>query len=140
MRFQIPESKKLIHETELTVQWQDVGALGYVDSTAFARFLEDVRLDWLQSIGAPPRSGQVGPVIASSFMSFLTPLRFGDRLKARLFSASPARTSFSTFTTVANVSAPHVTQGEGGAVIVWYDPLASRPCELPAWLRALLSR
>ena len=49
MRIEIPEEKKLVHESIIPVRWGDMDALGHVNNAVYFRYIEQARVNWLDS-------------------------------------------------------------------------------------------
>lgn len=139
MRFEIPENKKHVHDMIIPVRWGDMDALQHVNNTVYFRFLESVRVEWLRTQGAFKPLADEGPVVVNAFCNFLKQVTYPADLVARLYVASPGRSSFDTFTTLACTDQPDVICAAGGATVVWanYNEQSSRP--LPEWLKAAVS-
>ncbi|MFX1677917.1 acyl-CoA thioesterase [Mitsuaria sp. CC2] len=133
MRFELPEDKKLVHETRIPIRWGDMDAMGHVNNTVYFRYLEIVRVEWLDSLGHPPSPDGQGPVIVNAFCNFHRPLAYPGEILAKHYVSNPGRSSFDTWITLERLDEPAVIYASGGATTVWQDGLASaclrvRPC------------
>ncbi len=45
MRIEIPEDKKLVHESIISVRWGDMDALGHVNNAVYFRYIEQARVN-----------------------------------------------------------------------------------------------
>ena len=131
--------RKFLHTSLCPIRWGDMDAMGHVNNTIYFRYMETVRLEWLFKIGAGPNPGGFGPVIVNAFCSFIRQLEYPGDVLARHYVASPGRSSFDTFITLARVDAPGLIHAEGGATTVWTDFKAQKSAALPDWLRALVA-
>lgn len=138
MRFELPEHKKLIYETRIPIRWGDMDAMGHVNNAVYFRYLEIVRIDWMQSLGVPPDPDGSGPVIVNAFCNFLRQLEYPGELLARFYVAKPGRSSFETYTTLERCDRPGQVHASGGAKVVWADSKTQRSVPLPDWIRPLL--
>ncbi|WP_298234834.1 thioesterase family protein [uncultured Azohydromonas sp.] len=139
MRFDLPELKQPVFEMRIPIRWGDMDALGHVNNTVYFRYLEIVRVEWLQSHNVAPAPGGSGPVVVNAFCNFLRQLEYPGELLARLYVGNPGRTSFETYTTLERVDRPGEIAASGGAKVVWADPATKRSVPLPDWLRALMA-
>jgi len=109
--------------------------MGHVNNTVYFRYLETIRIEWLNSLGggAPDPNGQ-GPVIVNAFCNFIRQLEFPGELLAKHYVANPGRTSFDTFITLERTDQPGVLYASGGATTVWIDFPQQKSVALPEWL------
>ncbi len=138
MRFDLPAIKKLVHESLIPIRWGDMDAMGHVNNTVYFRYMEVVRLDWLQSIGAVSHPNGECPVIVNAFCNFTKQLEYPGTVRARHYVAQPGRTSFETYVTLEREDEPGNVYASGGATTVWVDFPKGRSVPLPDWLRAII--
>ena len=138
MRFDIPERKKLTLEMTIPIRWGDMDAMGHVNNTVYFRYLEVIRIEWLQRVGALPNPTGCGAVIVNTFCNFHKQLEHPGDIFARHYVADPGRSSFDTFITLERSDAPGVICASGGAKTVWVDFPKQRSLQLPDWLRQLV--
>ncbi len=139
MRFELPEHKKLTHETVIPIRWGDMDAMGHVNNAAYFRYMEVVRIDWLHTLGGPPDPRGCGPVIVNAFCNFIRQLEYPGSVLARHYVANPGRSSFETYITLERTDAPGLVCASGGAKTVWVDFPAGKSVPLPDWLRAVVA-
>ncbi|MEO7337030.1 MAG: thioesterase family protein [Caldimonas sp.] len=138
MRFELPEKKKLTLELVIPIRWGDMDAMGHVNNTIYFRYLEIVRIEWLQRAGGPPNPDGEGAVIVNAFCNFLKQFEYPGDILARHYVANAGRTSFDTYITLERTDIPGLIHAEGGAKTVWVDFQRQKAMPLPAWLRALI--
>ncbi|MCW7541823.1 acyl-CoA thioesterase [Aquabacterium sp. A7-Y] len=139
MRIDIPEDKKLVHETRISIRWGDMDAMGHVNNAVYFRYMEMVRLDWMMTLGTGPNPAAQGPVIANAFCNFHRQLEFPGELVAKLYVGNAGRSSFDTFFTLERADAPGVICAAGGATTVWVDFPLQKSVPLPDSMRAAVS-
>ena len=138
MRFEIPEDKKLVYEMRIPIRWGDMDAMGHVNNTIYFRYLEIVRVEWLDSLGGAPNPGGQGPVIVNAFCNFYKQLEYPGEVLAKHYVNNPGRSSFDTWITLERADQPGLIYAAGGATTVWMDFPAQKSTALPDWLRALI--
>lgn len=139
MRIELPEHKKRVHEMVIPIRWGDMDAMGHVNNTVYFRYMETIRIDWMQSIGCQPaRQGQ-GPVIVNAFCNFYRQLEYPGDVIARMYVSDPGRTSFESWCTLSRTDDPDTVYATGGATTVWTDFPAQKSAPMPDWLRDHLS-
>lgn len=139
MRFEIPHEKKLVHEMVIPIRWGDMDAMGHVNNTVYFRYLEIIRLDWMEKIGGPANPHGEGPVIVNAFCNFLRQFEYPGDILARQYVTNPGRSSFDTYVTMERTDDPGVVYAEGGAKMVWTDFKAQKSAPMPDWLRAIVA-
>lgn len=139
MKFQIPETKKQVHQMQFPVRWGDMDAMGHVNNTVYFRYLETARIDWMASVGCKPEPSGHGPVIVNAFCNFYLQLQYPDEILLTLYVSDPGRTTFETWGTLERVSQPGVICAAGGATTIWVDFTQQKAVALPDRMRALVS-
>ncbi|WP_397535930.1 acyl-CoA thioesterase [Roseateles sp.] len=138
MKLEIPEQKKLVHEMRIPIRWGDMDAMGHVNNTIYFRYMEIVRVDWLDSLKAAPNPQGQGPVIVNAFCNFYRQLEYPGEVLTRHYVSNPGRTSFDTWITMARAEDPQTIYAAGGATTVWMDFPAQKSTPLPDWLRRIV--
>lgn len=138
MKLEIPEQKKLVHEMRIPIRWGDMDAMGHVNNTIYFRYMEIVRVDWLDSLKAAPNPQGQGPVIVNAFCNFYRQLEYPGEVLTRHYVSNPGRTSFDTWITMARADDPQTLYAAGGATTVWMDFPAQKSTPLPDWLRRIV--
>ncbi|MFM2052178.1 MAG: hypothetical protein RL456_215 [Pseudomonadota bacterium] len=139
MRFELPEARTLTHEMLIPIRWGDMDAMGHVNNTVYFRYMEIVRVDWLERMGCAPDPKGLGPVIVNAFCNFHRQLEYPGDVLARHYVANPGRSSFETYITLARADQPEVICASGGARTVWVDFPAQKSVPLPDRIRALVA-
>jgi acyl-CoA thioester hydrolase len=139
MRFELPEHKKLTHQTVIPIRWGDMDAMGHVNNTVYFRYMEIVRIEWLHTLGGTPDPQGTGPVIVNAFCNFHKQLEYPGDILAKHYVAQPGRSSFETYITLERTDEPGVIYASGGAKTVWVDFPAGKSVPLPDWLRAVIA-
>ena len=139
MRFDLPESKRLVFEMTMPIRWGDMDAMGHVNNTLYFRYFEVVRIEWFRSLGCVPDRLQIGPVIINAFCTFMRQLEYPGDIVARHYVGELGRSTVDTYVTLERVDAPGIVYASGGATVVWTDFKAQKALPLPDWLRARLT-
>lgn len=131
--------KKLTHTARIPIRWGDLDAFGHVNNTIFFRFMEQARVEWLESCGMPMDGGGQGPVIVNAHCTFLRQLKYPGEIEVRTFAGQPGRSSFETYVEMRRADQPDLLVAEGGAKIVWVDYAMEKSVPLPQDLRELIA-
>jgi acyl-CoA thioester hydrolase len=137
MKLEIPEKKKLVHQMVIPIRWGDMDAMGHVNNTNYFRYLETVRIDWMQSINAMPDPGGDGWVIVNAFCNFYRQLQYPGDVLVKMYISDPGRTTLESWGTMELTTEPGVIYAAGGATMIWIDMPQQKAKTLPDWVRAL---
>jgi acyl-CoA thioester hydrolase len=139
MRMSLPDEKKLVHTMVIPIRWGDMDAMGHVNNTIYFRYLETIRIEWMEAIRCAPTPTGEGPVIVNAFCNFYKQLVFPGDVLAKMYVSDPGRSSFESWCTLSLTTDPDTIYAEGGATTVWVNfPLqksAPMPEELMAHIR-----
>ena len=139
MKIEIPDNKKLVYEMRIPIRWGDMDAMGHVNNTIYFRYLEQLRVDWLNSVNCQLDPKGEGVVIVNAFCNFYKQLEFPGEVLMKMYVSDPGRTTFETWGTMELVDQPGVIYAAGGATTIWVDFPKQKAQTLPDWLRALVS-
>ena len=139
MKFIIPEKKKLVYQMNIPIRWGDMDAMNHVNNTIYFRYLETCRIDWMRSIGCLPDPQGEGPVIVNAFCNFYKQLEYPGDVVVKMYVSDPARTTFESWGTMELADKPGVIYAAGGATTIWVDFPKQKACELPDWMRQLVT-
>ena len=139
MRIDLPEDKRLVHETRFPIRWGDMDLMGHVNNAVYFRYMETVRIDWMTRVGMAPDPRGTGPVIANAFCNFLVQLEYPGEVAGKLYLGAAGRSSFDMYTTLERVDRPGVVCAAGGATTVWVDFQAGKSQPLPDFVRRLIA-
>jgi acyl-CoA thioester hydrolase len=139
MKIEIPERKKLVHQSLIPIRWGDMDAMGHVNNASYFRYMESVRIDWFEAIGEMPDPLGVGPVIINAFCNFHQSLVYPGEVRVKMYASDPGRSTFETWATMELDSQPGVWYATGGATTVWVDATTHKSVPLPEHIRALVT-
>jgi acyl-CoA thioester hydrolase len=139
MKYEIPDHKKLVYKMTVPIRWGDMDAMGHVNNTLYFRYLEIIRVEWLNQYNAAPSPEGQGPVIVNAFCNFYKQLEYPGDVLLKMYVSDPARTTFETWTTMESASNPGVIYAAGGATTIWVDFPKQKAVELPQWMRELVT-
>lgn len=140
MKILIPENKKLVYETTITMRWGDMDAMGHLNNAAYFRYMEVARIDWFHSIGFPPNPQGEGMVIANAFCNFYKQFEYPCDVLTQMYVSEPGSSSFETWVTMAKSDAPDVICAAGGATTVWVDFVEQKSKPIPDYMRKILEK
>ena len=113
--------------------------MNHVNNTIYFRYLETCRIEWMRSIGCLPDPQGEGPVIVNAFCNFYKQLEYPSDVVVKMYVSDPARTTFESWGTMERADQPGVIYAAGGATTIWVNYPQQKACELPEWMRALVT-
>jgi len=137
LRFELPADKRLVFEGIIPIRWGDMDAYRHVNNTVYFRFMESLRVDWLQVVLGGVR-GEEGPVVVNAFCNFLRELSYPGEVVGRLYVGEMGRSSVDTYVTMSRSDDRDTIYAEGGARLVWVNYTQSKSVALPESLRETL--
>ncbi len=128
----------LIHTTSIPIRWGDMDALRHVNNTQYFRYMEQARVEWLDSLGTLADRAQGIAVIVNASCTFVIPLTYPGLVEVRMYGGHAGRSSLPTYYELRSIDA-QTLNAEGAAKIVWMDPASGKSTSLPDTLRRLVS-
>ena len=122
----LPDDAYLLHRSVYTMRWSDMDAFGHVNNAMYFTYFEQVRVDWLDSIGVVH-----GLVLANISCTFLQPLKYPAELEVRLYAGPHGSSSLNTYYEVHDRPEAGRLCALGHGTIVWYDSAAGRSQPIP---------
>lgn len=114
------------------VHWGDMDAFQHINNKVYFRFFEDVRLEYLQIIGALEymETSKMGPVLASSSCNFKAPLFYPDtvHIATRVHDLQAKRASMDYL--VFSEEQQKVV-ADGDSLMVYFDFASGKSTEIP---------
>ena len=132
MRIEIPAEKKFVHESIIPIRWGDMDALGHVNNAVYFRYIEQARINWLDSFGLSFSKDDQGVVVVNAFCNFLKQITYPGELLVKTYIANPSRVGVDTFNVMSLTSDPDTIYASGGATMVWVDFKAQKAAAWPA--------
>ena len=127
-------ARKLVHSTSVPIRWGDMDAQGHVNNAVYFRYMEQARVEWLESLRERVGDVEGGQVIVNASCTFLAPLRYPGTIEVRMFLDAPGRSSMDSHYEMWMSDQKYAA---GSARIVWIDLQTQRSAPLPERLRAL---
>ncbi len=129
-----------LYTVRVPVRWGDQDALGHVNNTLYLRYVEQARIEFLESLadGGWPGAPDSGPILAAAELQFKRPIHYPATVVVSIHSAGPGRTSFPLDSVLSVEGDEDTVYAEVEATLVWVDRRTGRPTPLPEALRAAL--
>ena len=130
--------RKLVYSNQMPIRWGDQDAMGHVNNTVYFRYMEQTRIEWLESFGFGTSVTQTeGPVIVNASCTFLIPMNYPGMVEVRTYVGHPGRSSVPTHVEMRIVGDDRI-YAEGAAKVVWMDTQTGKSVPLPEHVRALI--
>ena len=123
----------------MPIRWGDMDAFGHVNNTNFFRYMEQARIEWLETLGLVSSDGGTGPVIVNAHMTFLKQLQYPGEVVCRTFAGQPGRSSLETRFELHRADDAATLVAQGSAKVVWVDYASGRSTPMPDAMRERLT-
>lgn len=130
---------QLVHTCTMPIRWGDMDAFGHVNNTNFFRYMEQARIEWLETLGLGSSDGGTGPVIVNAQMTFLKQLQYPGEVVCRTFAGQPGRSSLETRFELHRADDAATLVAQGSAKVVWVDYASGRSTPMPDAMRERLT-
>ena len=122
----------------IPIRWGDMDAYGHVNNTLYFRYMEQIRIEYLESIGYTVPSDRASPVIINAACTFLIPLTYPGMVEISMFFGAPGRSSIPSSYEI-RLQGDDTLYATGDAKIVWMEAASGKSVPIPEDFRALLS-
>ena len=130
------QHRKLVYRNQMPIRWGDQDALGHVNNTVYFRYMEQARIEWLETFGpGTVWTPTQGPVVVNASCTFLAPIIYPGVIDCRMFCGTPGRSSVPTYYELRLAGDDRI-YAEAAAKLVWINPSTGKSIPLPEALRA----
>jgi acyl-CoA thioester hydrolase len=129
----------LIEKRRIVMRWGDMDAIGHLNNTQYFRYLEQVRLEWLESLGHGIQPGGVGPVIAATSCTFRRELTYPATVVVSLELEHLGRSSIRLRHHFYREGDDDTVYAYADVTLVWVDYAKGQAVVLPEPIRAALA-
>ena len=123
---------RLALSIDLPIRWGDMDAFGHVNNTVYFRYMEQVRIEWMESLASDWTD--TGPVIADATCRFRKPLVYPGTVRISMFIGAAGRSSLPTSYEIRRVDDGEL-YADGHSRLVWVSQTTGKPVPLPDALR-----
>jgi acyl-CoA thioester hydrolase len=129
---------KRVHTALIPIRWGDMDAYNHVNNTIYFRYMEQVRVEFLESLGFSIRPQGSAPVIINTSCTFLLPLTYPGLVEVQMMLGVPGRSSIASIYEIRLQGDPTL-YASGAAKIVWTDVASGKSVPIPDALREHLA-
>jgi len=113
-------------------------AFGHVNNAVYFRYIEQARINWLDSLGLNFAQDEQGVVVVNAFCNFMKPVEYPADLIIKTYITNPTRVGLDTFNEMSLASDPETVRATSGATIVWVDFKTQKAASWPDQIKAKL--
>jgi acyl-CoA thioester hydrolase len=122
-----------VFRAPVPLRWSDLDAFNHVNNARYLTFLEQARIEWLETIGEPWMTDDAAPVVASATLNFKRPIEYPAQVFTELFTERLGTSSVVIGHRI--VAADGTLHCDGNVVVVWVGRRDGRPTPLPDCVR-----
>jgi len=123
--------------TDITVNWGDMDALGHVNHSVFAAWMETARMEYFTKIGMMElyEKSNVGPILARIEVDYKFPIVFPDVVKVMTSVSRIGNSSFDMKYEISSLAKEGEVAATGKVVGVLVDYDTGKPVPMPEELK-----
>ncbi|AXT47011.1 MULTISPECIES: acyl-CoA thioesterase [Chromobacterium] len=125
----------VIDTRSIVMRWGDMDAVGHLNNTYYFRYLEQIRLDWLESLGHGIDPSGCGPVLAGTSCVFRKEITYPATLDITIELEKLGRSSLKLRHHFYRRDDPGVVYASGEVTLVWVDYQAGKSVSIPDDIR-----
>ena len=131
------ESTKWAVSTDITVNWGDMDALGHVNHSKFATWMETARMSYFSEVGMMEiyENSNIGPILARIEVDYKFPIVFPDVVNVRTSVSRIGNSSFDMKYQISSLNRGGEVAATGKVVGVLVDYNTGKPIPIPEELR-----
>tara|TARA_B100000965_G_scaffold371465_1_gene360407 strand:+ start:21942 stop:22400 length:459 start_codon:yes stop_codon:yes gene_type:complete len=128
--------------TEIKVNWGDLDALGHVNHSVFAKWMETVRMIYFSEIGMMNlyEDSNIGPILARIEIDYELPIVFPDVVTVSTSVSRIGNSSFDMKYKIESLSNKGKSAATGSVVCVLLDYTSGMPHNIPPKIRESIAR
>jgi acyl-CoA thioester hydrolase len=142
MRIDIPENKKKIHETIISIRWGDMDSYRHINNTVYFRYMEQARIEWITSLGFSCTSEKEAMIMVNGFCNFYKQVSFPASLRVSTFVGQIGNSTVDLLNTMELIEASAdqgpVLCADGGATMLWVDLEKNKSMPWPESIQKVL--
>jgi acyl-CoA thioester hydrolase len=124
---------------EIPLAWGEQDAFGHLNNVVYFRYMESVRMFYLERIGVlkSHKEEGVGVILASTTCDFLKPVEWPAKLTAHTACTAVGNTSFTMEYVITDETGEPIARGT--SVQVMYDYNLGHKVQMPQAIRAAIA-
>ena len=134
----MPKLHLLVHTSMIPIRWGDMDAYRHVNNTVYFRYMEQVRVEFMEALGYPISPKGRAPVIINASCTFLRSLSYPGTVEVKMFLGAPGNSSIPSRYEI-RLQGQDALYATGDAKIVWTEMATGKSVPIPDPLRVLLA-
>ena len=122
-----------VFRMSIPLRWSDLDAFNHVNNARYLTFVEQARIEWLETIGEPWVTEEYGPVLAQTLLNYKLPIEYPASIFIELFAERLGTSSVTLGHRI--LAADGTLHCDGHAVVVWIDRRTGKSRPLPEGVR-----
>lgn len=129
-----------IGRESIVMRWGDMDSVGHLNNTYYFRYLEQIRIDWLDRLGMPIDPKGIGPVIAHTACNYRKELVYPATVEITIEVAKMGRSSLKLHHRFFVQGDPETVYADGEVTLVWVDYRTGSSVPIPDKIRHLVEQ
>ncbi|MCY7313065.1 MAG: acyl-CoA thioesterase [Pseudoxanthomonas sp.] len=126
---------RVVFRTTLPVRWGDMDAFGHVNNAQYLRYLEEARVQWMESLPGVSMGAAIAPVLAASQVNYRKAIEWPARITVELSIVKVGTRSLTVGHRMLSAAADAQLHCDGSVVLVWVDRSSGQSVPLPQAIR-----
>ncbi|WP_174874217.1 acyl-CoA thioesterase [Vogesella oryzae] len=122
----------------ISMRWGDMDAVGHLNNTYYFRYMEQIRVEWLDAAGFPIDPSGIGPVLGATSCTYKRELTYPATVAITIEVEKVGRSSLKLRHHFYKQGDPDTIYAVGEATLVWVDYQAGKSVSIPEPLRERL--
>lgn len=133
------EARTTPFRMELSPRWGDLDAMNHVNNATYLRYLEEARIQWLNSQNTAWFDEDSAPVLASATVNYRMPIEYPSTIVIELTSQRIGTSSLTVAHRILDAG-NGTLHCDGHVVVVWVDRNSGKSSPLPEGIRKAAER
>ncbi|MGL6071956.1 acyl-CoA thioesterase [Craterilacuibacter sp.] len=125
----------VLGEKSIVMRWGDMDAIGHLNNAVYFRYLEQIRIDWLEEAGFPITPDGIGPVIAHTACHFKREIAYPNTLHISIELEHLGRSSLKLRHRFFCAEDRDTVYAVGEVTLVWVDYRQGKSVPIPQAIR-----
>lgn len=128
----------LLDTRRISMRWGDMDAVGHLNNTCYFRYMEQIRVEWLEELGFPIDPQGTGPVLGSTSCVYKREMSYPAMVLISIEVEKVGRSSLKLRHHFTVAGDENTVYAVGEATLVWVDYQAGKSVAIPEPIRARL--
>ena len=121
-------------KVQIKPRWRDMDALGHVNNATFLTYIEEARLQWLDSLAGDWMNDAIAPVVASCHIQYKYPITDCEPIDVTALVERVGGSSITMSHVIRNED-QDILYAVAEVMLVWVNRKTGKPIRVPKVLR-----